>query len=1195
MADQTPMFSIGFPPNAPTPQEQAGLSTQIAIAKGSADGIKQVAVNAVDQALAGPMVLADQLVDSMVQPVHERMSVATQIAGGLASTGQQAAVNALQAPLRAGIALGYTPQNASLLAQSTQAKRQRSRRKSNAAKQNAPQSALPISKPPSLANPPPAGSSSAGALLVYLGPPGPGLPSAAANGPCPQPPGPGGWESPFLCAGPNGPGLYMWQPGSTIPIGPGGGAVGPTLPAPPGGNGVFPIGPAQPPPPKPIGPPIPPPASPCPCPNINITIPITPPPPPNVTIYVPPCPNCGQIQSYISVPTPAQNITINAPPCPTCQQAGPQIYITVPSVLSPASGGGATPTTGPSAPPPSPAAAPSGECPTCSIPYLCLHFPQFVLASKAARKTDYDILVDSINLGLCCGNPEKPAVSMPLLQREYPDFVAAAKAQGLSDDETMQQAVNVGLYADVAVSTGLGESAVGYIAPGSAAALEAEFDPQQSGEASTSPATRMDWPGAADLLSALGGSALAGLLSSSVVTAPLGATTPALSIITAGPESKDLDKPPPPLFRIGNVAQAVQKELPEVTQCLGGLARPVAGAIQLIIDQLTRECNAANGSFVVALTKVSADLIRQNSIWSRAAGGSLRFIASLIRSGACTERDIAGILNTLTGCQPEIGIPAMIAQGVAQVIDRWLPLIPGPILESLVQLTRWSCPITPPSSAEANGLYAAGWIDKDTWECIVRTNGQRPDLQKPIVDAQRRRPSDLDLLLLYRKGALSTKELAKYWGHNGWTDGDAFDAWRASQEWVASPSDVINYMIKDVADPQITETFLTKAEFNQKYQGGVKDRFNWNGISKDDALMLWQSHWRNMAPTQLYELHKRLRPGWTKRYSDAEALAFAQAICPRRGDAVTGEVAAERPISNGWPVPTYCDEVSSPGQARAWMESLVTDGYHVSEALGQADYPAFWRQRLLALSYRVLNRTDLGTAYVQGSITPARLLDGLLDLGYINSDALALQRQDTFKAILRFARNPACTQFIRWGGDLGLVEITLLSEGMAVWMWPFVQYLILLRRLLRVEQQFLKALQAQYMKGLVNDDKAQKALQGYNRNSPKPPNALAGFPQLAQLPGKLEDQAIKTLLDEWKLLKQATPKQETAAQICQEFKTGLITGKQALAALTGLGYTSQTAQKILSLCYLRKLPSTLQTMPAPGTAAYAQMQQALDS
>lgn len=90
-------------------------------------------------------------------------------------------------------------------------------------------------------------------------------------------------------------------------------------------------------------------------------------------------------------------------------------------------------------------------------------------------------------------------------------------------------------------------------------------------------------------------------------------------------------------------------------------------------------------------------------------------------------------------------------------------------------------------------------------------------------------------------------------------------------------------------------------------------------------------------------------------------------------------------------------------------------------------------------------------------------------------------------------------------------------------------------------------------------------------------------------------QAIDQMVSGWLAEFFVKPKLESASQICSDFKQGLLSGREALAGLRQLGYSARSAQNILSICYLRKLPKTMAVMPKPGTPDYTKMQEALNS
>ena len=1233
------LFSVGFPVPKPSPQEVAELSTQVAIPKGVMEGIQKGAASTAAQSLRQPMELADQLAGHVLEPANDAIGSAGAIQTAITAGTQQAASDALQAPFVTAMQMGYTPQGSALLPyyQTTLA----STRKARARKKipPPPQSAQPQ---PQIALPQP-----------IQKPPAGGAPTATGNGPPPpapiQKPPPTGSSAPgvppcgyFLNQTPlalqlsNGKGVY-YSAGALVGAGqataenlallsyfptlaalqgaaPGAGLVGPDLgdcpsgappaPMPPSGapapllpplgpqGGLVPLSPPLLPPgmPAPLAPPSPP-SPPC-CPPSPISISIPPCPPNLIYIFTPACPTCGapgQLAPFpvsgpvlpgapLSLP-PTVNFSI--PPCPSCGTPQNNITVNVPvdlAVTLPevAPGGGVQGTTAASPPSgglPSPA-GPSGACPTCSIAWLALNHPQFVMAERASRKTDYDILVDAISLGLCCAAlPLMPTCSMPLLEREVPDFVLAAKAQGLSDDQVIQSAVNIGLCADTSTATGLGEENVGYIAPGSAEQLASEFDPSAAGEAPAGTSAQKT-----DITSLLN---------------PLLVLTGINRVFGPG---AGVDTPmPPPLTSLPQPPAEIVDMLFKSSECLVGLERPLAALADNVKTFVAASCAGATGTPAWALHKV-ADSLRSSHIPGTGVLACVLDVAvSVVAGGFCDVNTIGQWTTALIGCRYEFNVPLLILEAILGVLNKYTDLIPDEIRDAIDRAKRWNCPTGLPSAADANAMFARGWIDGDVWDCLVRAGGDQKKYQQMVVDAQQTVPSPEEVLTLERKGILQGDDLTAAYRHVGFQDAKQLDYWHQANVWIASPSDAIDWMIKDVADPQIVDTFLTDAEFAQKYQGHVKEVFDWNGIATEDAQNIWRAHWRNMAPHELYQLHKRLRPGWTKRFSDQEALDLAQAICPRRPAVVTDALAAARPVSNGFPVPTYCEEVADAATARRWLESLVTTGYHVSEALGQADFPPFWRQRLLALSYNALNRTDLRSAYVQGSITPERLLSGLEDIGYFEDDAIALQRQDTVQAILRHTKNTVCTQWVNYGGDLSLVQITLMAEGMAVWMWPYVLYILQLRRAGRMLILFVRQIQSQFMRGLLSAAQALAALMKYQHPTVTPPSPLAGFPALASLGLRVAEDELRAMVDFWDQLKQQKPKQETASQICKDFQTGLISGKQAIDLLMQLNYTRSAAMRILSICYLTNVPKTLQKAPAPGTSAYQKMQDALNS
>lgn len=1040
------------------------------------------------------------------------------------------------------------------------------------------------------------------------------LPAMPAGGLMPMPPAmPGGGLMPMPPAG------------GVMPMPPAGGGAVPPLPA--AGGGAVPPMPAggQPggcPPPTVIVQPAQPPIviTPPPCPDCRCPQPVCnmfPGGAPIPVVQPPPCPQCNQPQPPVPAPAgpppnvppagsppaaapsppaapPAAPVTVDCPdPVVTVNVPAPLVNVTVPApvvtvvtasgslpvsplappgAVSPQPPGGASPPPAgspPASPPPAgsppaspPAASPPAgstapspppsppPCPTCSLPWLSLNYPQFVLAERSAHHTDFDILVDAINLGLCCLTPapEMPACSMPLLMRMVPDFVRAAKEQGMTDIETLRAAANVGLCRWVDEDPLLGTRKVEYLATGSAVDIDPLFDPPKSGEA--------------------------------------GATLPPLQTGARG-------HCPAARFVLPDFSQEISQLIPDELKVFVGWDRVIFGLGYGVAGAIRSACECPEGSPIDRLFQAAQHMRQEWGVTGKVVGAVLDFFGQVIRSGTCDLGVIDRYITTLTGVSAGEAAPVALLSILAGVWERWAGTLPHWAATAAEHVTDYLVPTELPSAAEASELYATNYISKGTWETITRMDGFRIDYAGAGVEARRRRPDDGQLLLLRRKAlsytarldegkatpdGWSKEEIKDRWertvsnfAHNGWTNDAAFADWLKASEWVASPADAVEWMLKDVEDPDIQSTFLLDAEFSKKYKGHVKEVFDWNGIGLEDARNVWRAHWRNLDPTHLYELHKRLRPGWTRLMSDADVVHLCDSIVPAAPAGITAAQLAERPVSGGFAVPTYRFELPTPIQCRTFLESLATTAWHVSEALGQADYPAFWRARLLAVSYHPLTRVDARRAYETGAITLERLISAFEDLGYAPADAATLAGFYRQQTVLLHSRKPPAQKWVKSNYNRELLYQALVAGGMREDLWPDVFAALQIQRHVLVSTECIANVRRRYLAGVLTETDARAALMG------------VGVPN---------DQIDSTIV-EWNCVRKVIPRKETAAQICSEFKAGLIELKQAKEMIAALGYSPGQVRRILGTCILRKTPKTLRRAAQLPPAEAAQLAAAL--
>lgn len=237
-----------------------------------------------------------------------------------------------------------------------------------------------------------------------------------------------------------------------------------------------------------------------------------------------------------------------------------------------------------------------------------------------------------------------------------------------------------------------------------------------------------------------------------------------------------------------------------------------------------------------------------------------------------------------------------------------------------------------PSQAEVNAAYLAFTIDTPLWECLTRANGNHVWGQRAVVQAQRTRPGVGDLIGLWRRGLMDDRALSDAARAQGVLEDTELDQLKAVSEFVPPYSDIVRMMVRDSADDTAVEFGQFDKGFTDKFVGPLREWARANGISADVFKYLWRAHWELPSATQLYEMLRRLRPG---KVPD--------------GLAVTPET--------------------------------------VRRTLEQNDLAPGFVERLMAVSYNTITRTDLLQWFVNGSITEDELVERLQDTGYSIDDA----------------------------------------------------------------------------------------------------------------------------------------------------------------------------------------------------------------
>lgn len=653
-----------------------------------------------------------------------------------------------------------------------------------------------------------------------------------------------------------------------------------------------------------------------------------------------------------------------------------------------------------------------------------------------------------------------------------------------------------------------------------------------------------------------------------------------------------------------------------LTSCLPGFAADLvtASAGKSLVEMLRSVGFVDQAGRQVWYDRAIASLQGSTGIWGDLGRGAANTLGWLIQQTVPGLQKVADVTAAATGCDKATAPLLIATQLVVGAWRRWVGEVPDPLTGALDYLTSYSCALGIPEQSALDEMRARRAIGLEQWRCMTKMHGNNPSYQRHVVANAYEWPSIEQVIGLERRQRLSAGEINHLWDRNRCPTKDQRDDFRAAAEYVPTPTEAAEWMGKDLGDPLLTQTFGLFNEFYQKYRGAVKQAFDFNGVPEQWARQIFGAHRKSAAPHQMYEMHKRLRPGWWGLMPGADALHMAQAIAPRRpagegglleqasnlqflaqqreAGALYGSdpAAVARFGATVWvkpvvspdpkiPVPSdltglppqWLDEIGNNEEAaRAYLAETVTTGFHVFEGLSQANYPPFWRARLLALSYNVMTRVDMRRAYETGQLNKAQLGEKLQDRGYTPVDSQYLANFYEVAATQLASRRPAVNAWVNDGYDMALLKQALLDQGMRPEMWPAVQKAAETRRKIYVQQRCIRHLKKLVLAGLVED------------------GAIA--PRLTSI-GLSGDEATR-LASEWQCERRAVPKPESASTVCRYLKQNLIGPALAVRLIHRLGYTYPESRRIVNSCLLDPVPKGMKRRSDLAAATNAAIQNA---
>ena len=302
----------------------------------------------------------------------------------------------------------------------------------------------------------------------------------------------------------------------------------------------------------------------------------------------------------------------------------------------------------------------------------------------------------------------------------------------------------------------------------------------------------------------------------------------------------------------------------------------------------------------------------------------------------------------------------------------------GPAFGQLAQQSQYrvqaECPQLMPEMEQAITMSLAGKITEKETMALTRLNNYCFEPIEKLIAARETQYTTNELLMLRMRGQLDEKEFRYEVRRNGMRGADVPDKLWDLHRAIPPISDLVRFMVRDVADDKIAAKYGWDDFFTQKWTGDVKRWSDEQGVNEYIAKAYWRAHWQMPAPSQLFEMMHRL------------------SRLPK-GD------------------PAYTDMAT------------------IDEAMRVNDWPDYWIDRFKAISYRRLTRVDIRRAYMIGSIGRAEVVEGYQQLGYDNKNANVLADFAESLLINRLEKSRDVKLYKQGVIDKGETKKRLVNDG----------------------------------------------------------------------------------------------------------------------------------------------------------------------
>jgi hypothetical protein len=448
------------------------------------------------------------------------------------------------------------------------------------------------------------------------------------------------------------------------------------------------------------------------------------------------------------------------------------------------------------------------------------------------------------------------------------------------------------------------------------------------------------------------------------------------------------------------------------------------------------------------------------------------------------------------------------------------------LAQSLTYQYQYANPQFIPDQPALDSMYLTGQIDLPRWRCLTKAHGNLDGPHEMALRAKRNRVDAGQVVDLWRRDYIKTEaERNKLIFERGYLDQREIDQLVKLSEWVPTPPDTIRFMVRDVFDPNAVAVSNLDKDFEAKFfgpggranPGPAAAYFRAFGLDENTAKLFWRAHWELPSPTQLFEMLHRLRA------DRPEFIEWQQA----RGRA---ENVAVFDAANPMP--------------------MVVSFADVVEALELADKAPGWVQRLMAVSYNPMTRTDALNAYHGNAMDERELEHRLRDTGLDEATAeRVVQIQKTLKA--RRQANVTGVWTIRKIAN-AYREGHINGQRADALLTPLVPDAQQRQDIITGTDAEREArLQGARVKSLMK-----RFVQGYHA----PQEAVAELIGM-----RLAPQTAQTMVDTWDQERRYPRREITARQVTDALAMRLITPEMGFTRLANLGYSIEDATVIVRM------------------------------